>query len=569
MNYSEDGCGGSFSFDPDESYETEYREYSFSLPETYNLGVDIYEANPDSGIAAVQVEDSGGTEEYSFGYLDEKSDSLADSISGLGFERGDRVAVCLDEGPESIVVHTALLKAGLVSAPVSRMLGRRAIETRLRDMDARYVFTGVGKLEDFGKIYGELESLEGIGLVERGQDGDVQEVADRHSDGNEDPVVPDGVDSYTDGVDSYNEMVSSGDPEQFSAADSSGDDPAFVFYNSGTTGEPKGVFKPHRVVPGRLPGFALAQSFPDRGNRFYSPVEWAWIGGLLDSVLAPLLLGLTLVVKRRGKFDPVDTLSFLENQRVTNGFLPPTALRSIKETGTEGFELELEGVHAAGEKVSDELKSWARDELDVRLNEVYGQSEAGFVVGESVMIERRPGATGKPYPGHEVDIVDGEGEVLEDGEVGEIAVDKSSPVVMTKYLGRPEKTSDAFVDGWLLTGDLGYRDEDGYIYYECRKDDLIISSGYRISAPEVEEEIDRHPDVLESAVVGEPDHMRGELVKAYVVTDGELSDVGSSKESVKNQVKENLAAYEYPRRVEILESLPRTVTGKIDKSELS
>jgi acetyl-CoA synthetase len=347
-------------------------------------------------------------------------------------------------------------------------------------------------------------------------------------------------------------------------------DPAFLIYTSGTTAEPKGVLHAHRALFGHLPGFELSHSFfPAGGDVFWTPAEWAWIGGLMDALIPTLYLGRPIVAGPRGRFDPELAARVIADAGVRNAFIPPTALRLMKGAGVALPAGTLRTVMSGGESLGADTLAWARASLGVTVAEIYGQTEANYLVGNSPGVwEVRPGSMGLPYPGHDVAVIDEGGAERPAGETGEIAVRVPDPVAFLGYLNAPEATAAKFVGPWLRTGDLASRDADGYLWFKGRADDLIISAGYRISPIEVEQCLLRHPAVVAAAVVGVPDELRGQIVKAFVIARDEGAPPGLADE-LKQFVRTRLAAYEYPRELEFVLELPLTVTGKIRRRALA
>jgi acetyl-CoA synthetase len=261
----------------------------------------------------------------------------------------------------------------------------------------------------------------------------------------------------------------------------------------------------------------------------------------------------------------------MAEQDVRNVFLPPTALKMIRQAQPDPGRVDLRTVMSGGEVLGEEMLAWGREALGVTINEIYGQTEANYVVGNCASVwDVRPGSMGRPYPGHDVAVLDAEGTPAPRGEVGEVAVRAPNPVIFLEYWAQPEATREKFdADGrWMRTGDLAVTDEDGYLRYESRADDIINSAGYRIGPNEVEECLMHHPAVAMAAVIGVPDPVRGQAVKAFiVVADGR--DVPADIEAeIQQLVKSRLAAYAYPRELELVDKLPLTAIGKIRRTEL-
>jgi acetyl-CoA synthetase len=347
-------------------------------------------------------------------------------------------------------------------------------------------------------------------------------------------------------------MVDGHSPD-FVAADTGPDDPALMIFTSGTTGPPKGALLPHRVLLGHLPGVQMAYEFlPQAGDLMWTPADWAWAGGLLNALLPSLYLGVPVVAARFQKFDPESALVLMEKMCVRNAFIPPTALRMLKSVSDidDRFRLKLRSVCSAGESLGRETFEWARTELGVTPNEFYGQTECNLVLGSCAGIGvSRAGAIGKTVPGHRVSIIDQEGRRVKPGEVGQIAVARPDPVM--------------FLGDWMTTGDQGTEDEDGYVTFFGRDDDVITSAGFRIGPGEIEDCLTSHPAVAFAAVVGKPDVLRTEIVKAYVVLRDGVAGSAELAAEISQWVRERLSAHEYPREVEFVDSMPLTTTGKV------
>jgi acetyl-CoA synthetase len=488
--------------------------FAWRVPERFNIGVACSDAQPASATAVVE-----GARELSFRQLSELSNRFANALVGLGVERGDRVALVLPQGIAVAVVHCGIAKAGAIAVPMSELFGPDAVRHRLADSGARVVVTSEASREVVTEVAAEL----GARTIVEGEP--------------------------------FEQLLRDG-AAAFAAVDTAADDPAYVVYTSGTTAAPKGALHAHRSLLGHLPGFELSHgSFPQPGDRFWTPADWAWIGGLMDALMPTLYHGRTIVAAPRARFDPEWAARLIVEQRVRNVFVPPTALRLMKNAGVRLPPGTLRTAMSGGETLGADTLDWARESLGITVAEIYGQTEANYVVGNAPGVwEVRPGSMGRAYPGHDVQVVD-----------GEIAVRLPDPVAFLGYWNAPEATAAKVVDGWLRTGDLARQDEDGYLWFTSRADDLIISAGYRISPLEVEQCLLGHPAVAQVAVVGVPDELRGQIVKAFVVP-----RAGAQPDAAELQtlVRSRLAAYEYPRQIEFVSELPLTVTGKIRRRAL-
>jgi acetyl-CoA synthetase len=463
---------------------------------------------------------------------------LANGLRALGVRRGDRVALLLPQSFETAIAHIAIYKLGTIAVPLALLFGVEALEYRLQTAGVKVVITnsvGVAKLAGIKHRLTELESVISIDGAEGGA-----------------------ADFY---------RILSANEQDFAPEETTPDDPAMMIFTSGTTGPPKGALHGHRVLLGHLPGIRMAHEFlPQPGDLMWTPADWAWAGGLLNALLPGLYFGVPVVSGRFEKFDPEAALGLLEKMRVRNAFIPPTALRMLKSvTGIrKRFSLDLRTIGSAGEALGRETYEWAQAELGLTVNEFYGQTECNFVLAASAALGvSRGGSTGKPVPGHVVAVIGADGHRLAPGEVGEIAVQRPDPVMFLEYWRNPEATARKFIGDWMTTGDQGMQDEDGYVHFVGRDDDLITSAGFRIGPGEIEDCLTGHPAVALAAAVGKPDAVRTEIVKAFVVLKDGFAGDEALVEDIKSWVRERLSAHEYPREVEFVESMPLTTSGKV------
>jgi acetyl-CoA synthetase len=354
--------------------------------------------------------------------------------------------------------------------------------------------------------------------------------------------------------------------------DTSAEDPAIIVYTSGTTGNPKGVLYAHRTLLGHLPGVEFPHDFfPQPGDRMWTPADWAWAGGLMDVLLPSLFHGIPVLAKRLRKFDPEEAFALIGRHGIRNAFMPPTALKMMRQVAQPQtrFSYSMRSIASGGERLGEEVLDWGRDVFGLTMNEFYGQTEANLTVGNGASImQLKEGSMGKAIPGHCLEVVDEEGHPVRPGETGTIAVKAPDPVFFLRYWNKPDATEEKFCNGWLLTGDAGHRDEEGYFWFHGRNDDVIISGGYRIGPTEIEDCLMQHPAVAMVAVIGVPDSVRGEVVKAFIVVrEGTAVDTALQAD-VQNFVRARLSAHEYPRQIEFRDALPMTITGKIRRKDL-
>jgi acetyl-CoA synthetase len=520
------------------------RNFAWRIPERFNIGtavLDRWAAEDPDRLALVEVEADGSDRRFSFRDLARLSNRLANGLVAQGLAPGDRVGILLPQRHETGVAHAAILKAGMISLPLFILFGEEALEYRLANSGARAVITDG---EGVAKLAAVRERLPDLQLILS-------------------------VDGPTEGAQDFGTLLGRAS-DRFQPVDTSADDPAIIIYTSGTTGQPKGALHAHRVLLGHLPGVSFPQDgFPQPGDRFWTPADWAWIGGLLDVLLPSWFHGVPVVAHRARKFDPEAALDLMARHEVRNGFLPPTALKLLRRSGARHPGLKLRSVGSGGESLGDELLDWGRDVLGVGINEFYGQTECNLVLGNGGGLPPvRPGWTGTAIPGHRVEVVDEAGNPVPPGTQGIIAVRRPDPVMFLGYWRNEAATAAKFAGEYLLTGDLGIRDEAGYFRFVGRDDDLITSGGYRIGPAEIEACLMRHPAVALAAVVGEPDPIRTELVKAVIVPAEGVEPSPALAAEIQEFVKRQLAAHEYPRIVEFASSLPMTATGKIIRRAL-
>ena len=526
------------------SWDAAAAGFRWNVPEYFNIAHAVCEKHTDrrNRIALYYENERGDKATYTFGDIKRLSDRFANALRGLHIERGDRVAIILSQRPETAIAHMAIYKIGAIALPLSILFGSDAIEYRLRDSSAKLVITDRTHRDRVGSLIADIPELNTVIDCDAEDAAGFWGLLDRASDRSD-------------------------------VADTRADDPALLIYTSGTTGPPKGALVAHRCLYGNLTGFELSQNlFPQLDDLFWTPADWAWTGGLIDGLLPSWYYGVPIVGYEGGKFDPEFACDLMSRYRVRNAFIPPTALKMIRQVDRirERYEVRLRSVMSAGETLGAELYQWGRDVLDLEINEMWGQSEANYLVGNcAALMEVQPGSMGKAYPGHRVEPVDSEGQVLADGEVGELAAYRSGdPVLFLGYWNNDAATKAKYLGEWWGTGDMGYRDERGYVWFVGRTDDVISSAGYRIGPGEIEDCLLKHPAIAQAAVIGVPDSLRGEIVKAFIVLKTEASPSDELKAQIQASVRDRLAAYEYPRAIEFIDELPLTTTGKVRRIEL-
>ena len=524
-----------------DSYEEICAAFRWDVPAAYNMGVAVCDRHAARGNppALVFVDGDGQVSRYGFGDLKAVSNRLANALTGLGVTPGDRVAILLPQCPESGIAHIAAYKMGAIALPLFVLFGAEALEYRLADSGAKVLITDPANAAKVAAIRDRLPDLAEI--IVTGAGGAWDRLLERASDA-------------------------------FTPRATAAEDPCLLIYTSGTTGPPKGALHAHRTMIGHMPGNEFLHEFyPQPGDFFWTPADWAWIGALMDLVMPAWFHGAAVLAFRAPKFDPEQAFAMMAAHGVRNAFLPPTALKLMRQV--EGpkrlFPGSLRTCFTGGEPMGEELFAWGREVLGCSINEGFGQTECNLVVANcSSLYPVRLGSMGRAAPGHEVAVVDAEGNELPSGEMGLIAIRRPDPVMMLEYWRNPAATRDKFVGDWLLTGDTGRRDGDGYFWFGGRADDVITSAGSRIGPGEIEDCLMKYPAVGLAAVVGVPDKLRTEIVKAFVVLNPGIAPDEALKTEIQDYVKSRLAAHEYPRLIDFVDALPMTATGKIRRAAL-
>ncbi len=457
---------------------------------------------------------SGVRKDVTFAVLQQMTDNFVATLINQ-IKPGDRVGVLLSQSPECAAAHLAIWKIGAISVPLFKLFQHDALKTRLHDAGCSIVLTDADGAVQVGTLAPILRT--------------------------------DQIEHCTTDIPYF---------------DAQPDTPAVLIYTSGTTGSPKGALHGHRILDGHIPGVSISHdALGQDGDCLWTPADWAWIGGLFDVLMPGLSLGIPVVATPMSKFSPDDCQTILDVAKVRNVFFPPTALRMLK--ASQQTLSGLRSVASGGEPLGAEMLAWGQNALGVTINEFYGQTECNMVVSScATKFAPRPGCMGQAVPGFDVEVIDDAGRVTP--YEGDIAIRIGAPSMMLRYWNKPEDTAAKFRGNWMLTGDRGLR-EDAFIRFVGREDDVITSSGYRIGPAEIEDCLMTHPDVATVGVVGKPDPVRTQIVKAYVVLK-ERAVV--TDEDLQNFVKDRLARYSYPREIEFVSQLPMTVTGKVIRKQL-
>ena len=523
-----------------ESYEGLRRAFEWPVLERFNIAEAVCDkwADEPERVAIIHKRPDGVVEEITFGELIGQSNRIANMLVESGVEAGDRVGLLLPQRPETALTHLALYKIGAVAVPLAMLFGVEALAYRLNNCGAKALVTTAAGLDKISAIEEDMPALQSVFCV----DG-----------------------AHGDAIDFHAGLAEQ--PETFARIESGPDDPALMVYTSGTTGPPKGALHGHRVLLGHLPCTEFVHDgFPLEDDIIWTPADWAWAGGLLNILLPGLYYGVPVLAYNFEKFDPEAAFALMAEVGVRNTFLPPTALKMMRTVPRprERFDLKLRTVGSGGESLGRELVDWGREELGITINEFYGQTECNLVLSSSEALGvSRPGAIGKPVPGHEVAVIDGDGNILPPGEQGIIAVKRPDPVMFLRYWDNEQATRDKYIGDWLVTGDQGTVDPDGYVHFVGRDDDVITSAGYRIGPGEIEDCLIGHAAVAMAAAVGKPDPERTEIVKAFIVLNDGFEQSEGLEDEIRTWVRERLSAHEYPREIAFVDSLPLTTTGKV------
>jgi len=519
----------------------------WAVPQHYNIGVDVCDkwADGSGRVAIIQEISPADIRHYSFDDLKKYSNQFAQMLQKAGVARGDRVGILLAQGIETAIAHIACYKLGVIAIPLFSLFGSDALSYRLSNSGARALVTnteGVAKLDTLSDPLPELTTVIDI---------DATQETDR--------TLPFWSSLQAQSAD-------------FQPVNTLADDPAVIIYTSGTTGKPKGALHAHRILPGHLPGVEISHNFfPENAGLMWTPADWAWIGGLFDVLMPSLHHGIPVLACRFSKFTAEAAFDLMSRHQVTHTFLPPTALKMLRrlENPRDRWPLSLHSIASGGESLGLELIDWGRRNLGLTINEFYGQTECNMLVSSCAeLFEPRIGSMGKAVPGHDVQIVDERGLAVANGIEGNIGVRKPDPVMFLGYWNNAEATREKFAGDFLLTGDMGVRDDDGFFRFVGRNDDVITSAGYRIGPGPIEDCILGHPDVSMVAVVGLPDEERTEVVTAFVILNEGVMPSDALKKDIQEHVKTRVAAHEYPRRIYFVNELPMTTTGKIIRKQL-
>lgn len=541
--------------DHNDQYAELYEEYRWQVPSSFNIAEVCCRrwASDPTRIALICDDDRGASRKLTYAMLQQQANRLSNLLHTLKVPRFARVALILPQRMETAIAHIACYQSAAVAMPMSILFGPDAMEYRLCDSEATVAIVDRASLPSLLAIRDRCPALRHVIAIDCKQEGT---------------------------LDWQSSLASCA--ADYQAQETAADDPAILIYTSGTTGSPKGALLPHRALIGNLTGFVASQNwFPQEGDVFWSPADWAWTGGLMDALLPTLYFGKP-IVGYCGRFSAEMAFRLLEKHAVTNTFLFPTALKMMMkaEPHPRGkYNLNLRAIMSAGEAVGDAVFAWGQKALSITINEMFGQTEMNYIVGNCA--ERwpaKPGSMGRPYPGHRVAVIDEDGKEAPNGVTGEVALHRTDihgtpdPIFFLEYLHNPAATAAKYSGDWCRTGDLASMDDDGYLWYQGRTDDMFKAAGYRIGPAEIENCLVKHESVANAAVVPKPDAERGNLVKAFVVptpgTPRDAESIARLTAELQDHVRGKLAPYEYPKEIEFVDELPMTTTGKIQRRVL-
>jgi acetyl-CoA synthetase len=550
-----------------DAYLQMHADFHWHVPTYFNIAqacCERWSKRRPQATAVLYENEAGESALYTYLDLDVASKRLTTALQRLGVHRGDVVAIVMPQRFETAVAHMALQRLGAIAMPLSVLFGADALQFRLQDSGACVAIADESATEPLLDVQAACPALKHIIAVGAAQ-------GQGALDWSAAMLMP---------------------PHQAACVDTKADDAAILIYTSGTTGPPKGALIPQCALIGNLSGFVASQNwFPQKGDVFWSPADWAWTGGLMDALLPTLYFGMPIVAYH-GRFHPERAFELMQRQRVTNSFLFPTALKAMMKAVPKPrsrYTLALRAVMSAGEPVGDAVFAWCQDGLGLSVNEMFGQTEINYIVGNCGQARgvngdalpgwpARPGSMGRAYPGHRVAVIDDDGRERPRGTAGDVAVHRldvhghPDPVFFLGYWRNEQATRNKFTgdrrNSWCRTGDMAVMDDDGYLWYQGRSDDMFKSAGYRIGPSEIENCLVKHAAVANAAVVPKPDAERGALVKAYVVLAPSYRGDQALIAALQAHVRERLAPYEYPKEIEFVDALPMTTTGKVQRRVL-
>jgi acetyl-CoA synthetase len=580
-------------------YQAMQQGFGWAVPEHFNMAEVCsrrWAAQADASTRVAIVEHAAADANghvveprcYTYAQLQQAADALSHVLTDFGVQRGDRVAIVLPQRFETAVAYVAVMQMGAVAMPLSLLFGPEALEYRLQDSEAVVAIVDSSSVSNLLAVRTQCPALREVMGVDLSNAFDMLHVDVEYA------------------------SAIAAQQRAFTAVQTKADEGAVLIYTSGTTGPPKGALIPHRALIGNLTGFVCSQNWfgfatqatPAQSSNathlptgsdavFWSPADWAWTGGLMDALLPTLYFGRPIVAWN-GRFSPELAFTLMQQHGVTHTFLFPTALKAMMKAypkPSSQFKLKLQAMMSAGEAVGDAVFGYCQTQLGITVNEMFGQTEINYIVGncamewgsvgEGVSAHRKnvgwpakPGSMGKGYPGHRVAVIDDEGHECPTGVPGDVALNRYNqhgqpdPIFFLGYWKNEKSTLSKYTGDWCRTGDMAVRDEDGYLWYQGRADDVFKAAGYRIGPSEIENCLVKHPAVANAAVVPKPDAERGALVKAYVVLAAGHEASDALVADLQTHVRGKLAPYEYPKEIEFITELPMTTTGKVQRRVL-
>jgi acetyl-CoA synthetase len=582
-------------------YQAMQQDFGWQVPQHFNMAEVCsrrWAAQADAAnrvaIVAHAAPDANGRavapSTFTYAQLQQSADALSHVLTDLGVQRGDRVAIVLPQRFETAVAYMAVMQMGAVAMPLSLLFGPEALAYRLHDSEAVVALVDASSVSNVLAVRSQCSALRTVVGVDLHNATDMLRVDVDYASAN------------------------AAQQRSFTQVQTKAEEGAVLIYTSGTTGPPKGALIPHRALMGNLTGFVCSQNwfgFPTLAAPaslvhskvqalptgsdavFWSPADWAWTGGLMDALLPTLYFGRPIVAWS-GRFSPELAFTLLQQHAVTHTFLFPTALKAMMKAYPEPrhqFKLSLQAIMSAGEAVGDAVFAYCQEHLGVTVNEMFGQTEINYIVGNCAMEwaaqpeglrslrvnvgwPAKPGSMGKGYPGHRVAVIDDQGHECAPGVPGDVALHRLNhhgqpdPIFFLGYWKNDKATQGKYTGDWCRTGDMAVCDEDGYLWYQGRADDVFKAAGYRIGPCEIENCLVKHPAVANAAVVPKPDAERGALVKAYVVLAAGHTASEALVTELQMHVRGKLAPNEYPKEVEFIPELPMTTTGKVQRRVL-
>lgn len=524
-----------------QDYDREYKNFCWNVPDSFNYGRDIIDkfAEDRSKMALFWEDHDGNTAVYTFWDIKNLSNQAGNMLRRLGVNQGDRVVVLLPRIPAWQISMVACFKIGAVPIPGTEMLTPKDLEYRIVHSEAVAIITDAKNVWKIDQIKNNCPTLSHLVCVD-GAAGD----------------------NWVN----WQQSIAL-ESRKLESADTKAEDPGMMFYTSGTTGNPKGVVMPQRGIYGwRYQSYYWHDVKPY--DIMWATADTGWSKAGTGVLIGPWSWG-TPVFFYNGPFNSKKRLELLEKYEISIFCAAPTEIRYLIKEDMKSYDLsKLRHVVTAGEALNpEELSRW-QELTGLQIYDGYGLTEALMVIHNYPSVKIKIGSIGKPLPGYKVAVINEKGETLPPGQEGDLAIQRDNPNLFSCYWQEPEKTSERYLGEWFITGDQGMVDEEGYFWFRGRGDDIISSAGYRIGPSEVENALSMHPAVIEAAAVGSPDSARGEIVKAFVVLDSGYSPSPQLAEELKEHTKVITAPYKYPREIEFVDSLPKTISGKIKRKEL-